>query len=329
MNDNVISYHQLDPETIIQAVESVGLQCDGRITALNSYENRVYQIGIEDKEPIIGKFYRPNRWSDETIQEEHGFSLELQDNDISVVAPLVFSEQTLLHYSNFRFALYPRKGGYPPETDNPEQLEQLGRVIARMHNIGSTKQFFARDTIKPLENSQEASKFLLHNDFIPNDLLIAYESLCEQLFTQMQEFNSSLANSNFIRLHADFHHGNVLYRDEIAHVVDFDDARMGPAIQDIWMFLAGERHEMTQGLGIILDGYTEFRDFDAKEIVLIELLRTTRIITYAAWIAKRWQDPAFPLAFPYFNTQQYWEGHILALREQAALLQEEPLKWYP
>ena len=329
MDADTVAYNQLDPETIIQAVESTGLKCDGRITALNSYENRVYQIGIEDEEPIIGKFYRPKRWPDETIQEEHDFTLELQANEIPVVAPLVLEGQSLQHHANFRFALYPRRGGYPPETDNEEELEQLGHVIARMHNIGATKSFSHRLSMQPLEDSREASDFLLANAFIPNDLIIAYESLCTQLFEQMQGFENALTQTHFIRIHADFHHGNVLYRDNIANIVDFDDARMGPAVQDIWMFLAGDRQEMTLGLGIILDAYSEFREFEASELTIIELLRTARIMTYAAWIAKRWQDPAFPIAFPYFNSQQYWENHILTLREQAALLQEPPLKWYP
>lgn len=323
------SYVNLGPDQILNAIEGIGYECDGRIFALNSYENRVYQIGIHDAEPVIAKFYRPARWTDEQILEEHQFTLELAQHEIPVIAPLINSAgNTLHHYDHFRFALYPRKGGRPPELDNPEQLEQLGRFIARIHNIGASKSFVYRSELSIQTMGIDACHYLMANKFIPVELEQSYQTLCEDLIKRIQNCFERAGNVSKIRLHGDCHHGNILWRNDAPFILDFDDACTGPAIQDIWMFLSGDRTYMTARLADLLDGYSEFRDFDARELHLIEALRTLRMMHYAAWIARRWNDQAFPLAFPYFNTTHYWQDHILTLREQAAMMDEPALEWF-
>lgn len=323
------TYSQLDPDTIINAIESVGFLSDQRMLALNSYENRVYQVGIEDKDPIIAKFYRPGRWSDAIIIEEHQFTLELADNNIPVVPPLVINDQTLFEYENFRFAVYPRFGGYAPELDNPEHLIQLGRILAQLHNIGETKSFTERPDINIDDFAIKPAQYLLEYKFIPADLELSYSSLIEDIISRIKQCFERAGDYSTLRLHGDCHHGNILTRDEQFYIVDFDDTRTGPAVQDIWMFLSGDRNYMTVGLHDFMEGYTEFRNFNARELHLIEALRTLRLIHYSAWLAQRWEDPAFPIAFPFFNSQRYWQDQILTLREQASLMEEEPLTWRP
>lgn len=319
-------FSQLQPETIIDAIEQLDLNCDARIFPLNSYENRVYQIGIDDKDPVIGKFYRPNRWTDEQIIEEHQFTETLSQAEIPVVAPLQFNDKTLMHFQNYRYALYPRRGGRTPELDNKEHLEWLGRFIGRIHAIGSVENFVHRPVIDIQSFAIEASQYLISNQFIPDYLNDAYHSLIDDIIKLLQQRFAEV-KYNAIRLHGDCHPGNILWTDAGPHFVDFDDSRMGPAIQDLWMLISGEMNEQSVQINHILDGYFEFHEFDPREIRLIEPLRTLRIIHYAAWLAKRWQDPTFPLNFPWFNTPNYWEQHILELREQFSLLQEnESLK---
>ncbi len=323
------SYVNLGPDQILNAIEGIGYECDGRIFALNSYENRVYQVGIYDAEPIVAKFYRPARWTDEQILEEHQFTLELAQHEIPVIAPIASpAGDTLHHYDHFRFALYPRKGGRPPELDNPEQLEQLGRFIGRIHSIGASKAFAFRSALSIQAMGIGSSHFLLANKFIPVELEQSYQTLCEDLIIRIQNCFERAGNVRKIRLHGDCHHGNILWRDGTPFILDFDDACTGPAIQDLWMFLSGDRAYMTARLADILEGYTEFCDFDAREVHLIEALRTLRMMHYAAWIARRWNDQAFPQAFPYFNTTHYWQDHILTLREQAAMMDEPALEWF-
>ena len=322
------SYSQLDPDTIINAVESLGYLSDQRILALNSYENRVYQIGIEEQNPVIAKFYRPGRWSDEMIQEEHNFTLELANNNIPVVAPVVIDEQTLFKYKEYRFAVYPRFGGYAPELDNPDHLLHLGRILAQLHNIGETKKFIYRPEINIDDFVIKPAKFLLENGFIPAYVEESYSTLIDDLIIRIKKCFERAGNFSTLRIHGDCHHGNILSRDDKFYIVDFDDTRSGPAVQDIWMFLSGDRNYMTAGLNDFLEGYTEFRHFNARELHIIEALRTLRLIHYSAWLAQRWDDPAFPIAFPFFNTQRYWEDQILTLREQAAAMDEEPLIWH-
>ncbi|PLW70795.1 serine/threonine protein kinase [Pseudohalioglobus lutimaris] len=318
-------YDQLTPDTVIDAVESTGRLSDARLLALNSYENRVYQVGIEDDKPLIAKFYRPERWSREQILEEHSFSLELQEAEISVVAPLVDDNDTSLHsYQDFQFALFIRRGGYPPELDNMDNLLVLGRTLGRIHGAGKAKKFAHRQRICIQRMLAENREFLLR-DFIPRELRPAYESLTLDLLHAVEQ-QYRPAPEDEIRLHGDCHVGNILWRDDVAHFVDLDDCVMAPAIQDLWMFLNGERHERELQLSELIEGYSEFCDFDAAQLRWIEPLRTLRLVNYAAWVARRWEDPAFPKAFTWFNTERYWAEHILELREQLAALQEEPLR---
>ncbi len=322
------SYAALGPDAILDAIESLGYLCDGHFLALNSYENRVYQVGLDEGQPLIAKFYRPGRWSDEAIIEEHQFTQALSDLEIPVIEPLVDDNGKTLHrHNDYRFALYPRRGGRAPELDDPEHLEQMGRFIARIHNLGETRPFTHRPTLNIEHFGVDSYQYLLAHDFVPQGLELAYRTLVEDLIIRVRSCYAAAGEVQNLRLHGDMHPGNVLWTDKGPHIVDFDDALMGPAIQDIWMFLSGDRQYMTARLADFLNGYVEFRDFDPKELHLLEALRTLRMMHYAAWIARRWQDPAFPQAFPWFNTGRYWDEHILALREQAALMDEPPLVW--
>ena len=314
-------FAQLQPHTIIEAVETLGLDCDARIFPLNSYENRVYQIGIENEAPIIGKFYRPNRWSNEQILEEHAFTDQLAQIDIPVITPLKFNGNSLLKHNQYRYALYPRHGGRPPELDNKEHLEWIGRFMGRIHEAGATENFKHRPSISIDSYAVESSQFLLKNQFIPDYLLDAYQSLTDDIIKLLiQRFDA--VDTVPIRLHGDCHPSNILWTDGGPHFVDFDDSRMGPSIQDLWMLLSGDFNEQNTQLNHILDGYFEFHEFNMAEARLVEPLRTLRIMYYANWLARRWQDPTFPINFPWFNTPNYWEQHILELREQFSLLQE-------
>ncbi|MCW8910141.1 MAG: serine/threonine protein kinase [Gammaproteobacteria bacterium] len=315
------NFQSLKPDLIIDAVESLGLECDARIFPLNSYENRVYQIGLENQDPIIGKFYRPARWSNPQIIEEHIFTQELADLEIPVVAPLSFDGKSLMTHNNFRFALFPRKGGRTPELDNLQHLEWMGRFLGRIHAAGSVKPFKHRPGIDIQSFVIEPGQFLIDNNFIPDYLHDAYQSLSEDILKLLQQHLASVHYDN-IRLHGDCHPGNILWTDKGPHFVDFDDCRMGPAIQDLWMLLSGSINDQRKQLNAILDGYYEFHDFNPAEVRLVETLRTLRIIHYSGWLARRWDDATFPLNFPWFNTASYWEQHILELREQFSLLQE-------
>lgn len=326
-------YQQLTPDTVINAIESVGYWSDSRILPLNSYENRVYQVGIEDESPIstggiplIAKFYRPQRWTDEQILEEHQFTQMLLDLDIPVVPPLAFENKTLLNYGGYRFALYPRRGGQAPELDNGDHLEVIGRFMGRIHSVGKTEAFQHRPSITVEAYAHDSRRFLLEHEFIPASLVPAYETITRDLITRIEHAFATTSYKT-IRLHGDCHPGNILWRDEHAHFVDFDDARNGPAIQDLWMLLSGDYQQRCLQLADILEGYTEFCDFDPIELRLIEPLRAMRLLHYAAWLARRWDDPAFPHNFPWFNTERYWAEHVLSLREQLATLEEPVLQW--
>jgi Ser/Thr protein kinase RdoA (MazF antagonist) len=315
-------FHRLTPDFILSAVESSGYVTDGRLFALNSYENRVYQVGIEGAEPLIAKFYRPGRWSDEEIREEHDFCFELAGQDLPVVAPLGDGpQQSLAQVEEFRLALYPRRGGRAPELDVSENLRIMGRYLARMHTIGAGRPFDHRPAIDVRSFGTDSVAYVSGN-CIPDDLRAAYDSLTADLLRLCDERFALCEGVRFLRVHGDCHAGNVLWRDEAPHFVDFDDARMAPAVQDLWMLLSGHPEEQRTQINVVLEGYEEFADFDSRELVLIEVLRTLRMLHYAAWLARRWDDPAFPLAFPWFNTQAYWERHVLELREQFAELSE-------
>lgn len=312
----------------MDAIESVGYHCDARILELNSYENRVYQIGIEDEEPIIAKFYRPGRWTFEQINEEHTFTEELFDHDLSVVAPLKqASGQGSFNYQGFQVALFPRRGGRAPAVDDLNCLEILGRFIARLHNVGAAGVFRHRPEISLADYGTASRSWLLAHQFLPPELQESYASITEHLLS-MIEAKFSEVSFQSIRLHADCHMGNVLWRDNQPHFVDFDDARSGPAVQDLWMLLSGDEETRSVQMQKILLGYRDFRDFNPAELLLIEPLRTLRIMYHAAWLARRWDDPAFPRAFPFFNTQRYWSEHILELREQWAAIEAPALALY-
>ncbi len=319
-------FARLTPDSVMDATESAGLRCDARILELNSYENRVYQIGIEDGEPVIGKFYRPNRWTEEQILEEHSFTLQLAEMDVSAVPPLdLGSGQTLGRFADFMFALYPRKGGRAPDLDDHDNLEILGRHIGRIHSIGAERAFKHRPSVSIDEYGHHSRAFLLEEGFIPSDLRAAYEQVTGAILGRL---DGIFANSHFIRLHGDCHMGNVLWRDSAPHFVDFDDARNGPAIQDMWMMLSGDADEQSQQIARILAGYRTFADFNYAELALIEPLRTLRMMYHATWLARRWDDPAFPRAFPFFNTPYYWSQHIQELREQGTRLEQPTLRVY-
>lgn len=318
----------LTPDLVMDAVESVGYRCDARILQLNSYENRVYQIGIEDGEPLIGKFYRPDRWTDQQILEEHVFTQDLFDDDVSAVPPLqIHGAATLTEFGGFRFALYPRRGGRAPDLDSLDNLEILGRHIARIHAVGGDSAFEVRPTVSVLDYGHQSRAFLVDNHFIPAELQPAYNSVTEFVLKELDQIFAETPYTE-TRLHGDCHMGNVLWRDNLPHFVDFDDARNGPAIQDLWMLLSGEREEQQQQLLRIMRGYKDFCHFNPAQLRLIEPLRTLRMMHHSAWIARRWDDPAFPLGFPFFNTPRYWSEHVLDLREQWSKLAEPALQLY-
>jgi len=316
----------LGPETVLESIESLGWLTDGRLLALGSYENRVWQVGLDEHEPVVVKYYRPGRWSDEAIEEEHRFSAELIDGDLSVVAPLAFEGATLHRYDGFRFAVFPRRGGHAPELAHEPTLRHLGRVLGRMHAIGASGTFNHRPRLTVAERGEESVQWLLDNDWLPLHLEDPFEQLCGQLIEAIHAAYERAGGIGELRLHGDCHPGNILWRDEQAHFVDLDDCLTGPAIQDLWMLVSGDRHEREQQLGWVLTEYRQFRDFDARELHLIEPLRTLRMIYYQAWLARRWDDPAFPAAFPWFGEDRHWETVIEQLKEQLGEMAEPPLR---
>lgn len=321
MNHSNTPYTHLQPDLILDAIESIGFQCNGSLMALNSFENRVYQVGIEDSLPLIAKFYRPHRWSDEAILEEHQFSLELLSHDIPVIAPLVSTAgQTLHYYQDFRFALFPRQGGRALELDNLLHLEWMGRLIGRLHAVGASQRFKHRLTLDVQTYGIEPYQFLLENNFIPAELKHNFCFTMDALLPKIEYCFRLAGRLDSIRLHGDCHAGNVLWNDAGPRIVDLDDCLMGPAIQDIWMLLSGQKEQVKIQLNTILDGYCEFHDYNPRELRLIEPLRTLRMIHYSGWLAKRWEDPAFPLNFPWFNTPRYWQDQLQHLNEQSELL---------
>lgn len=320
-------YDRLTPEVVLDAVESFGVQCDGRFLALNSYENRVYQVGVEDASPLIAKFYRPGRWSDAAILEEHAFAAALAAQEIPVVAPLTNADgETLFRHEGFRFALYPRRGGRSPELDNADNLRVLGRFIGRIHLVGAAGRFEHRPALTVESFGTRELEFLLESGRIPAELVHNYRAAAEQVLEQTAAAFDAVYDLRRLRLHGDCHPGNILWTDQGPHFVDLDDALSGPAMQDLWMLLSGDRQDMQRQLIPLLEGYNEFHDFDPQELRLIEPLRALRLIRYAAWLARRWDDPAFPHHFPWFGLPRYWEEQMLTLREQCERLEAPPLE---
>ncbi|MBK1710222.1 MULTISPECIES: serine/threonine protein kinase [Marichromatium] len=318
-------YADLGPDRILDAIESVDLVPDGRMLALNSYENRVYQIGLDETTPVVVKFYRPGRWSDAAIAEEHDFATELAEREIPAIAPLRIKGETLHHFAGHRFSVSPRRGGRDPELDDPEVLEWVGRFIGRIHAVGATRPFAHRPRLDIDAFGTGPRVLLLDQEWIPAELRETYTEVSASALAAVAECYARAGRVREIRLHGDCHRGNLLWTDAGPHFVDFDDARSGPAVQDLWMLLSGSRAEQSRQLADVLAGYEDFCDFDVRELHLVEALRTLRLIHHAAWLARRWQDPAFPAAFPWFATTHYWEQHIAQLREQLLAMEAGPL----
>jgi Ser/Thr protein kinase RdoA (MazF antagonist) len=330
-HDENLPYAGLTPDVVLNALDSAGLITTGSLLALNSYENRVFQVGVERDGGTgfeVAKFYRPGRWSDDQILEEHSFTAELATAEVTVVPPLPLQGRTLNRFEGFRFAVFPRRGGRAPLLDDPDVLEWIGRFLGRLHAVGRGRPFAARPALDIDSFGREPRRYLLAHDWLPAELREVYSGVSQQALDEVAHAFDRAGDVASIRVHGDVHEGNVLWYDGLTehgpHFVDFDDARSGPAVQDLWMLLGGQA-EQTQRLGDLLAGYEDFSEFDRRELHLIEALRTLRLIHYAAWIARRWHDPAFPAAFPWFNTPRYWEDRILELREQIAAMQEPPL----
>lgn len=329
-------FDRLTPQAVLDALDACGQRGDGRLLQLNSYENRVFQVMLEDGGAVVAKFYRPGRWSDAQILEEHGFAAELAARDLPVVAPLPLADgQTLGHAlidgEPFRLAAYALCAGHGPELDRPETLRWLGRFIARLHAVGELRPFQHRRRLDAETFGHAPLARLLALDIIPPAQLAPWRSAVEQALAMVDAALAAVA-AQPLRLHGDCHPGNILWRDPAQagngggpHIVDLDDAVMGPAIQDLWMLLSGDAEAMRSQLVAVLQGYRQFRDFDSRELALIEPLRTLRMVHHSAWLAERWNDPAFPPAFPWFGSAGYWGQQTTQLREQIEVMDQPPL----
>ncbi|MDF2462837.1 MAG: hypothetical protein K0Q43_1072 [Ramlibacter sp.] len=326
-------YEILTPDVVMDALAAVGLRGDGRLMALSSYENRVYQAFLEEPveghAAVVAKFYRPGRWSDAQILEEHAFSAELAAAEVPAVAPLVLNGATLHQHGGFSFSVSPRRGGRAPELDDGEVLEWIGRFLARIHVVGAARPFTTRPALDLRSFGIESRNWLLENDKVPLDVQSAWEKRCNEALRMIEDTavgGKASSGIRMIRLHGDCHPGNILWTPgQGPHFVDLDDARTGPAVQDLWMLLSGERVQRQRQLGALVDGYEQMREFDREELALIEPLRTLRLIHYSAWLARRWDDPIFPINFPWFGSSDYWQGQVLMLEEQIEAMEEPPL----
>ncbi|AKJ31514.1 serine/threonine protein kinase [Caldimonas brevitalea] len=325
-------YSALTPDLVLDALEHAGLRGDGRLMQLNSYENRVFQVFLEDGRPVIAKFYRPDRWSDAQIDEEHAFARQLADAEIPVVAPMdlpspeASTNPCLGRHAGFRFAVYPRRGGRGPELDDPATLQWLGRFLGRIHAVGAQQPFRHRPAIDLGSFGYDTRDWLLQHDAVPPDVLPAWRDTLDRALDAVAQSYAKAGDVRQLRLHGDCHVGNILWTPEGPHFVDLDDARTGPAIQDLWMLLSGDNSSMREQLESVLKGYEDFSHFDRRELHLIEALRTLRLVHHSAWLARRWEDPAFPLAFPWFGSSSYWSEQVVRMREQLQAMQEPPLQ---
>ena len=328
-------YDALTPDAVLDALASVGVFGDGRLMALSSYENRVYQVELEDAVQghgeVVVKFYRPNRWADDAILEEHAFAEELAAAEVPAVAPLRVQGATLHHHGGFAFSISPRRGGRAPELDDQEVLEWIGRYLARIHTVGRARPFVVRPQLDLASFGNASRDWLLGHNGIPLDVEAPWRTVCDAALQAVAQAFGGPGGAyaprfHLLRLHGDCHPGNILWTPDAGpHFVDLDDARTGPAVQDLWMLLSGERAQRQRQLGALLDGYEQVRDFDRAELALIEPLRTLRLIHYSAWLARRWDDPAFPAAFPWFGTSDYWKGQVQMLEEQLEAMAEPAL----
>ncbi len=333
-------YHDLTPDAVLNAIDAIGqpagLLTTGTLLTLNSYENRVFQVGVEDADGgsgfLIAKFYRPGRWTDAQIEEEHAFVAELAAREVPAIPARVIDGRTLHHVDGHRVALFTRRGGRAPNLDDDEVLEWIGRFLGRLHAIGAERAYDTRPALDLATFGHEPRSYLLAHDWVPESLRSPWASVSQQALDGVAAVFARVAEAGAVgrlRLHGDVHEGNVLWYDGLKetgpHFVDFDDSRTGPAVQDLWMLL-GSREQAPQRLHALLEGYEQFREFDDRELALIEALRTLRLLHYSAWIARRWRDPAFPAAFPFFDTPRYWEERILELREQVAAMDEPALR---
>lgn len=321
-------YERLTPDLILDAVASTGMVPDGHLLTLNSYENRVFQVGMDDRAPMVAKFYRPQRWNDAAIIEEHRFATELAADEIPVVAPWQRGDGvTLFHHEGFRFALFPRRGGRAPEAGDLDQLEWIGRFIGRIHLAGQARLFEHRPSLNVADMGWTAREQVLQSPLLPAHEQAGYAEVSMRLLEAIEQAFTHTAPRT-LRLHGDCHHGNILWTDEGPHFVDLDDCRNGPAVQDLWMLLHGDRGERTIQLSAMLEGYEMFHDFDRRELALIEPLRGLRILHFSGWLARRWSDPAFPAAFPWAESVHYWTQHVADLQHQWEELHQPPLVLY-
>lgn len=326
MNDNAFTFQTLHPDTIMDALFEQGIRVDSGLTPLNSYENRVYQFQDEDRQRFVVKFYRPHRWTAEQIQEEHQFALDLLDDEVPVAAPLLFNQQTLLTHQGFFYAVFPCLGGRQFEADNIDQMESVARYLGRIHQTARKRIFQARPTIGIEEYLTAPRQVFEATSLIPASLKVAFLNATDALIDATKARWDN--NVPVLRLHGDCHAGNILWRDGPLFV-DLDDARMGPAIQDLWMLLNGDKAEQRMQLETIIEAYEEFSPFNSDEIVLIEPLRAMRFVYYLAWLIRRWDDPAFPRNFPWLSGEDYWRNQITIFTEQVKVLQEPPLQLTP
>ncbi len=325
MPDSQHPFDTLTPDTVLDALAGIGLYGDGRLLALNSFENRVYQAHLESGEAVVLKFYRPGRWSDAQIGEEHRFAQELADAEVPAVPPLRVQGATLHHHAGFAFSVSPRRGGRRPELDDPEVLEWVGRFLARIHTVGATHPFEHRPALDPVTLGYEPRDWLLAHGNLPLEVARPWREAVDAALGAVARAFDNAAGVTTLRLHGDCHPGNILWTPEGPHFVDLDDARTGPAVQDLWMLLGGDRLQQQRQLGALLDGYEQFRDFDRRELALIEPLRTLRLIHYSAWLARRWDDPIFPINFPWFGTPAYWTEQTQWLVQQCEAMEHPPL----
>lgn len=336
------AFAALTPDVVLDALDSVGLRGDGRMTALSSYENRVYQVQLEDGSPVVAKFYRPERWSEAQILEEHAFAAELMAAEVPAIGPLLLAGRSLHHFAGFAFSVSPRRGGCPPELDDGEVLEWIGRFLARLHTVGAQRAFAHRPTLDIETFAHEPTQWLLAQQQVPLDVQTPWSQAVQRALDVLRVHpalaaapagSRSVGGVQRLRLHGDCHPGNILWTPSDAaasagpgpHFVDLDDARMGPAVQDFWMLLSGDRAQRTRQLGALVDGYEQIRPFERDELALIEPLRTLRLLHYSAWLARRWSDPTFPANFPWFGSSDYWQGQVQMLEEQIEAMQEPPL----